>query len=76
MSVNPGFAKQKFMPEVLPKVEDLKKLFDGDISIDGGINEQTAPLAVKAGVNILATASYFFGSSNPKEAVANLKKLI
>jgi len=76
MSVNPGFAKQKFMPEVLPKVEALKKLFDGDISIDGGINEQTAPLAVKSGVNILATASYFFGSNNPKEVVTYLKQLV
>jgi len=75
MSVNPGFAKQKFMPEVLPKIEKLRKRFSGDISIDGGINRQTAPEAIKAGVNILATASFFFGADDPLEAVQYLKRL-
>lgn len=75
MSVNPGFAKQKFMPEVLSKVRELRKIFDGDISVDGGINEATASQAVAAGANILATASYLFGSRNPKEAVRCLKSL-
>ncbi len=37
MSVNPGFAKQKFMPAVLPKIQELREMFDGDISIDGGV---------------------------------------
>jgi len=75
MSVNPGFAKQKFMPEALPKIQELRKIFDGDIAIDGGVNTSTAPQAVKAGANILATASYFFGSENPKETVQYLKSL-
>ena len=75
MSVNPGFARQKFMPEVLPKIKQLRSIFDGDISIDGGINDTTAPEAVKAGVNILATASYFFGSPDPKGLVKHLKSL-
>ncbi len=75
MSVNPGFAKQKFIPQVLSKVERLRKIYQGDIAIDGGINQETAPLAVKAGVNILATASYFFGNPHPKEAVKYLKSL-
>jgi len=75
MSVNPGFAKQKFMPQVLPKLQNLRNMFDGDIAIDGGINDLTAPEAVKAGANILATASYFFGADNPKEVVKNLKSL-
>ncbi|VAX37855.1 Ribulose-phosphate 3-epimerase [hydrothermal vent metagenome] len=75
MSVNPGFSFQKFMPEVLPKIKDLRENFDGDISIDGGIKAETALEAVKAGANILATASYFFGSKNPKEAVVYLKNL-
>jgi len=75
MSVNPGFAKQKFMPEVLPKMEALNKTFKGDIAIDGGINETTAPQAVKAGANILATASYFFGAKDQKKVVNYLKSL-
>ncbi|MDP8212818.1 MAG: ribulose-phosphate 3-epimerase [Candidatus Zapsychrus exili] len=75
MSVNPGFAKQKFMPVALSKIKDLRAKFDGDIAVDGGVNGQTAPEAVKAGANILATASYFFGSDDPKVAVDYLKKL-
>lgn len=75
MSVHPGFAKQKFMPEVLPKIRDLRSKFSKDIAIDGGINAQTAPEAVKAGANILATASYFFGAPDPKAAVLFLKSL-
>jgi len=75
MSVNPGFAKQKFISGVLLKVEELRKTYDGDISIDGGVNESTAPDAVQAGANILATASYFFGSEDPKKTVAHLKSL-
>jgi ribulose-phosphate 3-epimerase len=75
MSVNPGFAKQKFMTEVLPKIRELRSIFQGDISIDGGVKAETAPEAVKAGANILATASYFFGAPNSKEAVKFLKAL-
>ncbi|OGX34499.1 MAG: hypothetical protein A3C36_03460 [Omnitrophica WOR_2 bacterium RIFCSPHIGHO2_02_FULL_52_10] len=75
MSVNPGFAKQKFLPSVLSKVKELRAYFKGHIAIDGGINDSTAPMAVKAGADILATASYFFGSDNPGAAVRHLKSL-
>ncbi|MBF0522237.1 MAG: ribulose-phosphate 3-epimerase [Candidatus Omnitrophica bacterium] len=75
MSVNPGFAKQKFMPVALPKIQELRHQFLGDIAVDGGINKDTAPEAVKAGANIFATASYFFGASNPREAVKYLRSL-
>lgn len=75
MSVNPGFAKQKFMPEALPKIEQLRKVFDKDISIDGGVNQETGSLAVKAGVNILATASFLFGAGDLKATVRALKNL-
>ena len=73
MSVNPGFAGQKFMPEVLLKTKELRGMFDGDISIDGGINETSAAAAVAAGANILVTASYFFGAKDPAESVRKLK---
>ena len=75
MSVNPGFAGQKFIPSVLPKLEELKKIFKGDIAIDGGINAQTAKGAVEAGARVLITASYLFSASNPKEVVTFLKSL-
>lgn len=75
MSVNPGFAGQKFMPEVLPKIRDLVSRFKGDIEIDGGVNKDTAPEVVKAGANMLVSASYFFGAPSPKEAVKFLHSL-
>lgn len=75
MSVNPGFSFQKFMPEVLSKIAYLRTKFDGDISIDGGVKLETAPGAVAAGANILATASYFFGAKDPKKAVEDFKNL-
>ncbi|MFT5387150.1 MAG: ribulose-phosphate 3-epimerase [Lysobacterales bacterium] len=75
MSVNPGFSGQKFNSDALPKIKALRDSFKGDISIDGGVSAQTAPAAVEAGVNVLATASYFFGADDPKAAVDYLKNL-
>jgi ribulose-phosphate 3-epimerase len=75
MSVNPGYAGQKFMPEVLPKLGRLKEIFKGDIAIDGGINAQTAPLVVKAGANVVITASYLFGADNLSAVIKHLKTL-
>ena len=69
MSVNPGFGGQKFMPEVLPKVEELKQLrtaknLDFDIEIDGGINFENAKMAIRAGANILVSGTTIFKSNN------------
>lgn len=75
MSVNPGFAGQQFMPEVLPKLARLKEIFKGDIAIDGGINSQTAPLAVQAGARVLITASYLFGADSLSDVTKSLKSL-
>ena len=75
MSVNPGFSRQKFILDVLEKIRELRPKFKGEISIDGGINAETAPLAVEAGADILATASYFFGSADQKQVVTSLKAL-
>ncbi|HSV43249.1 MAG TPA: ribulose-phosphate 3-epimerase [Candidatus Bathyarchaeia archaeon] len=73
MSVNPGFSHQKFMPVSLSKLQYLAQHFSGDVAIDGGINQMTGAEAVKAGANILATASYFFNAQQPAEAVRLLK---
>ena len=69
MSVNPGFGGQKFMPEVLSKVEELKKLrvvknLDFDIEIDGGINFENSKIAIQAGANILVSGTTIFKSNN------------
>ena len=68
MSVNPGFAGQSFMGEVLPKVTELRKMINDkklkiDIEIDGGINFETAALAVKAVANILVSGTTIFSGS-------------
>ena len=75
MSVNPGFAGQKFIPSVLSKIQELKKTFSGDIAIDGGVNAQTAPEAVQAGARVLITASYLYGAPNLQDPVRFLKGL-
>ena len=69
MSVNPGFGGQKFMPEVLPKVIELKKIqqdknLNFDIEIDGGINFDNAKRALEAGANILVSGTTIFKSNN------------
>ena len=69
MSVNPGFGGQKFMPEVLIKIKELKKLreekgLNFDIEIDGGINFDNYKTAIKAGANILVSGTTIFKSNN------------
>ena len=69
MSVNPGFGGQKFMPEVLAKIKELKKIqikrnLDFDIEIDGGINFDNSKIAVDAGANILVSGTTIFKSNN------------
>ena len=76
MSVEPGFSGQKFMPEVLEKTKNLRKIITNkklkvDIEIDGGINFENCTLAKNAGANILVSGSTIF-----KENSGNLKKNI
>ena len=76
MSVNPGFGGQKFMPEVLIKIKDLKKIqidkkLNFDIEVDGGINFENSKAAIEAGANILVSGTTIFKSNN-----GNIKKNI
>ena len=69
MSVNPGFGGQKFMPEVLDKIKELKIIqenqkIDFDIEIDGGINFENSKEAIEAGANILVSGTTIFKSNN------------
>ena len=69
MSVNPGFGGQKFMPEVLDKVKQLKEIqsqnnMNFDIEIDGGINFDNCKTAIEAGANILVSGTTVFKSNN------------
>ena len=72
MSVNPGFGGQKFMPEVLEKIKELKNIqkeqnIDFDIEIDGGINFENSKIAIEAGANILVSGTTIFKSNNGKK---------
>jgi len=74
MSVHPGFGGQAFIPEVLEKVKWIREHFPNlDIQIDGGINDKTAPLAVKAGANVLVAGSYILKNDNPTKAAEALR---
>ena len=79
MSVNPGFAGQSFIPDVLSKVHALRKKIDQkklnvEIEIDGGIDFKTAKLAKEAGVDILVSGTTLFkASSNLKKNIDQLK---
>ena len=69
MSVNPGFGGQKFMPEVLDKIKELKKIqtekdITFDIEIDGGINFDNCKIAIDAGANILVSGTTIFKSND------------
>jgi len=69
MSVNPGFGGQKFMPEVLNKIKELKKIQENkklnfDIEIDGGINFDNSKIAIEAGANILVSGTTIFKSND------------
>ncbi|MGQ0551191.1 MAG: ribulose-phosphate 3-epimerase [Armatimonadota bacterium] len=71
MSVNPGYAGQPFLPEVLPKIGRLRTLLTDRpiwIAIDGGISPQTAGKAVAAGADVLVAASTIFASPDGIEA--------
>ncbi|MDA9650796.1 ribulose-phosphate 3-epimerase [Candidatus Pelagibacter sp.] len=69
MSVNPGFGGQKFMPEVLEKIKELKKIqtirnINFDIEIDGGINFDNCKTVIDAGANILVSGTTIFKSND------------
>ena len=69
MSVHPGFAGQKFIPNVLDKIKELKKIKDEknlnfDIEVDGGINFDNSKLVIEAGANILVSGTTIFKNNN------------
>ena len=76
MSVHPGFGGQKFIPDVLVKIKELKKIkdqqnFNFDIEVDGGINFDNSKLVIEAGANILVSGTTIFKNNN-----GNIKKNI
>ena len=79
MSVNPGFGGQKFMPEVLDKIKELKRIKDKnqyhfDIEVDGGINFSNSKIVLEAGADILVSGTTVF-KENDGDIKANIEKL-
>jgi ribulose-phosphate 3-epimerase len=80
MSVNPGFGGQKFIPNTLDKVKRLRELINRTgsyalIEVDGGVNGETGPQLVEAGVDVLVAGSYVFKSEDPIATISSLKAL-
>ena len=80
MSVNPGFGGQKFIENTIDKVGRLRRLIAESgshalIEVDGGVQQETAPRLVKAGVDVLVSGSYVFKASDPKATILSLKGL-
>jgi ribulose-phosphate 3-epimerase len=78
MTVNPGFGGQAFMLEVLPKIREAREIilrqnFNIDITVDGGIGEDTAPGCIAAGANVLVAGTSLFKQTDMKHAVSKLR---
>lgn len=80
MSVNPGFGGQAFIENTINKVKRLRRIIaeagsKAVIEVDGGVQAETAPRLVAAGVDVLVSGSYIFKSSNPEGVIKSLKAL-
>lgn len=79
MTVNPGAGGQSFLPDMLPKIRHLRALCDAHglapvIEVDGGLDSETAGLAVAAGANAIAAGSAIFRSPDYAAAIASLRR--
>lgn len=77
MTVNPGFGGQTFIPEMIDKVKRLRQISKErnlpiHIQVDGGIDEDTAPLMIQAGANMLVAGSAIFGTDDPAAAARKI----
>jgi ribulose-phosphate 3-epimerase len=78
MSVNPGFGGQKFIPDAIEKIRNLRAMAAGrpiDIEVDGGISPETAPLVVRAGANVLVAGSAVFKGGKPESYRENISAI-
>jgi ribulose-phosphate 3-epimerase len=78
MTVNPGCGGQKFLPEMLPKIRQLRRLcksknLDPWIEVDGGQDGENAALAIEAGANAIVAGSAIFGSGDYAAAIARIR---
>jgi ribulose-phosphate 3-epimerase len=79
MTVEPGFGGQSFMPEVLPKVREARRLVETGhltlfVEVDGGINAETIAQAAEAGADVFVAGSAVYGAEEPARAIAQLRE--
>ena len=78
MSVNPGYGGQKFIPESLEKIAELRQMINQrglatEIEVDGGVNPETAKLCIDAGATVLVAGSAVFLAKDPKDMIHQLR---
>ena len=77
MTVNPGFYGSPFLPEMIDKISDLRKIKpDLNIEVDGGVVPDTIGLVDRAGANMFVSGSYIVKSNNVRESISNLKIIV
>ncbi|KAK3675606.1 RIBULOSE-phosphate 3-epimerase [Recurvomyces mirabilis] len=77
MTVEPGFGGQKFMPDMMPKVQALRKRYpDLNIEVDGGLSEKTIDTAADAGANVIVAGSAVFGAQDPSDVIRKLREAV
>jgi len=73
MTVEPGFGGQGFMPDCLPKIEEVRKVFGKYIEVDGGLNESFARDVIAKGANVIVAGTSVFGTRDYAAAIKNLR---
>lgn len=73
MTVEPGFGGQAFLPDVVPKIREVRQWFVGDVAVDGGINAQTGRVCREAGANVLVAGTSVFNAASYQAAIQSLR---
>ena len=80
MTVEPGFGGQKFMADMMPKVQEIRRYIDAmnptcELEVDGGVAPDTCQTCIDAGANVLVAGSAIFGAADPAAAVRAMAAL-
>ena len=77
MTVEPGFGGQKFMPDMMPKVQKIRELYPNmNIQVDGGLSPSTIDVAARAGANVIVAGSSVYGSKDPAAAILAMRESV
>ena len=77
MTVEPGFGGQKFMPDMMPKVAEVRRRYpDLNIEVDGGLGTGTVDTAAEAGANVIVAGSAVFGADDPQGVIRTLREAV